>query len=55
MDTRTFSNIPTFSRQRSYERLQLDANRLFDIGWLIERLTIELRFMCLPTHNSCAT
>ena len=45
MDTRTFSNIPTFSRQRSYERLQLDANRLFDIGWLIERLTIELRFM----------
>lgn len=49
-----YSNIPTLSRQRSYERLQLDADRLFDIGWLIERLTQELREIlggeALPIH-----
>ena len=39
MDTRIFSSSPTLSRQRSYERLQVDADRLFDIGWLIVRLT----------------
>lgn len=45
MDTRSFSSSPTLSRQRSYERLQVDADRLFDIGWLIVRLTQELRQM----------
>ena len=45
MDTRIFSSSPTLSRQRSYERLQVDADRLFDIGWLIARLTQELRQM----------
>ena len=45
MDIRNFSNSPTFSGQRRYERLQVDANRLFDIGWLIERLMQELRQM----------
>ena len=37
------SNTNTLSRQRSYERLQLEADRLFDIGWLILRLTWEVR------------
>ena len=45
MDTRSFSSSPTLSRQRSYERLQVDADHLFDIGWLIARLTQELRQM----------
>ena len=31
MDTRSFSSSPTLSRQRSYERLQVDADHLFDI------------------------
>jgi hypothetical protein len=39
----SFSNINTLSSQRSYERLQMDADRLFDIGWLIRRLTWEIR------------
>ena len=38
----SFSNINTLSSQRSYERLQMDADRLFDIGWLIRRLTWEI-------------
>lgn len=45
MDTRNFSTSPTLSSQRRYERLQVDADRLFDIGWLIARLTAELRQM----------
>ena len=45
MDTRSFSTAPTLSRQRSYERLQVDADRMFDISWLIARLTSELRQM----------
>ena len=45
MDYRNFSSSPTLSRQRSYERLQVDADHLFDIGWLIARLTQELRQM----------
>lgn len=43
MDTVNFSTSPTLSSQRRYERLQVDADRLFDIGWLIARLTEELR------------
>lgn len=43
MDTRNFNTQPTLSGQRRYERLQVDADRLFDIGWLIARLAEELR------------
>ena len=43
METRSFNSSPTLSLQRSYERLQVEADRLFDIGWLIARLTVELR------------
>lgn len=39
----TFSSTNTLSSQRSYERLQVQADTLFDIGWLIRRLTWELR------------
>jgi hypothetical protein len=45
METRSFNSSPTLSLQRSYERLQVEADRLFDIGWLIARLTVELRQM----------
>lgn len=45
METRSFNSSPTLSRQRSYERLQVEADRLFDISWLIVRLTQELRQM----------
>jgi hypothetical protein len=45
MDIRNSNSQPTLSSQRRYERLQVDADRLFDIGWLIERLMHELRQM----------
>lgn len=51
MDIRNSNNAPTLSGQRRYERLQVDADRLFDIGWLIDRLMQELRLM-LATESA---
>jgi len=45
------NNSGTFSRQLSHERLLMDANRLFNISWLIQRLTDELA----KTFGECGT
>ena len=45
------SDLSTRSANVSRERLQAEADRLFSIGWLIERLMNELRSMMLPTES----
>ena len=45
------SDLSTRSANGSRERLQAEADRLFSIGWLIERLMNELRSMMLPTES----
>lgn len=46
------SNNASLSSKLSYERLLVDADRLFSVGWLIQRLLTELQSMLTPEAAS---